>query len=195
MTGAGRSAAGPGGPRGGSGYRGRVAKRPPQSSPAGGRRGPARPRTRRGSIERLQQRVGDALANVDAAMSAAVAGAPSVRQLDQAAADWRIEADRIRHELEVTQRLTGDPRQQAMDILRGRVDTLVAVADRIVEQAFTETLLPRSPVVDRLQHASDQLDALEQAHRELDDLTLDRRVRRTTVRLVRLRTLPGFLRR
>lgn len=128
-------------------------------------------------------------------MSAAVASEPAVRQLDQAAAEWRMEAERILHELAVTQRLTGDPHQQALAILRGRVDTLVAVADRIVEQAFTETLLPRSPVVDRLQHASDRLDALEQAHRELDDLTLDRRVRRTTVRLVRLRTLPGFLRR
>ena len=128
-------------------------------------------------------------------MSAAVAGEPAVRQLDQAAAEWRMEAERIQHELVVTQRLTGDPHQQALAILRGRVDTLVAVADRIVEQAFTETLLPRSPVVDRLQHASDRLDALEQAHRELDDLTLDRRVRRTTLRLVRLRALPGYLRR
>jgi len=42
-----------------------------------------------------------------------------------------------------------------------------------VETAFTDGLTPKSPELDRLQNASDHLEALELAHQELDGPNLD----------------------
>jgi hypothetical protein len=118
----------------------------------------------------LLQRVTDARTNVVAAMGAAATHVPVVRHLEQAAYDWRIEAERIEHDLRVAEHLLGEPRKQAVKVLRGRVDELVDVADRIVDTAFVERLVPSSEVTDRLLHATEHLDALDQARRELDGL-------------------------
>ena len=141
----------------------------------------------------------EARGNVVAASGAASGGRTAAHQLDQAAADWHHEADRIDRELAVTQQLTGEPRAQAMKILKGRVDDLVAVANRFVETAFTEGLVPTSPDLDRLRQARDRLDALDQAHRELNDLQSGPSVRLRSVRVMRmtrvLTQIPGRPRR
>ena len=176
-----------------------VSKRDRQQQPGGTTGAPTSGRTGRGSIERLQQRVREARSNVDAAMGAAADAVAVAHQLDQAAADWHHEADRVERELAVTQRLTGEPRAQAMKILRGRVDDLVAVANRFVETAFTEGLVPRSPELDRLHHARERLDALDAAHQELEELRLGAAVRVRSVRVMRMTRLwshlPGVPRR
>jgi len=150
-------------------------------------------------VERLQQRVREARANVDAAMGSATDELTVTGQLGHAAADWRHEAGRIERELVVTQRLTGEPRKQAMAILKGRVDELQRVADKIVDTAFTETLLPSSPELDRLRHADERLDALERARLEVEALHAVAPTRLRSVRVLRVTRLvtqiPGLTKR
>jgi hypothetical protein len=128
---------------------------------------PPRSPSRRGA--RLDERVRDATTNVTTAMAGAADRGPLPHQVEQAAEEWTTEATRVVRDLRVAERLTGDAHKQALRALRSRVDELERVAGRIVDTAFLAPLTP-SPDVDRLLHAVERIEALEQAYRELDDL-------------------------
>jgi len=130
-------------------------------------RNKARKKTARTPAGRLEERVHQARANVVTAMTAAARGGPAIRQLEQSVQDWKVEANRIDGEIQVVQQLTGDPQRLALKKLKARVEVLEDVANRIVETAFTDGLTPKSPELDRLQHATDNLEALELAYEEL----------------------------
>lgn len=129
---------------------------------------PTRSPSRRGA--RLVERVADAATNVTTAMAGAADRGSLPHQLEQAAADWTAEATRIDRDLGVAEQLTGDAHKQALRALAVRVDQLEQVAARLVDTAFLDALTPANPDDDRLQHAVERIEALEQAYRDLDEL-------------------------
>ena len=149
--------------------------------------------SRRGA--RIDERVRAASNNVTTAMAGATDRGPRAHQLQRAVEEWTAEAEQVRRDLDIAERLTGDAHKQALQKLSSRADQLCTVAARIVETAFLGSLLPSDPELDGLRRAAERIDALEQAYRELDGTADRARVWSSGTATARVRALLPAVRR
>ncbi len=121
------------------------------------------------ALGRLERRLDEASSNVNIAIASGrerQAGS----QFSQAVDNWRHGADRIRESLKVASRLEGDAQTVAVRNIRPHVEELERIANHMVAVSLSDMDLTSS----ELQDASDQLDAIEMAQKELEFPTMPR---------------------